>query len=852
MTEKQASRHWQAFLLALGIATVIFLPFVIMDGGYFTYYGDFNVQQIPFYKLAHEAVRSGDLFWNWYTDLGVNFIGSYSFYLLFSPFFWLTLPFPTAWVPFLMAPLLVLKTACAALFSYLYLERFVKDNRYAVIAALLYAFSGWMAFNIFFNHFHEVAVFFPLLLLGVEKLVWDGKKGVLAFAVLVNAMVNYWFFIGEVVFVILYFLIRLTDPNFRLRVSLKRFLLLALEAVIGVGCAALVLLPSVLALSGNPRTGLEELLTGWNVWLYWHEQRPPAILQSLLFPPELPARPNFFPDHGAKWASLSGWLPMVSVVGVVAYFAQRRNDWLKKILAMSLLFALVPGLNSLFILLNHSYYARWFYMPVLLMALATVRALEDSAYDLRSFRWSLKWCAIATLSFTVISGLTPKLNDEKELVFGLADNLPMMWIYTAFAVAGLLLTGLLVLALRQNRRFVLLFGSGVALVSIVFTIFYMANGKNSFERSRFVVNTAIEGREQIQLPEEPFARSDAYDAQDNLLMFWHLPNIQAFHSIVPPSIMEFYPAVGVKRDVGSRPEAEYYALRPLLSVRWLFIGADKEEQEPMPGYTKYATQIGFHIYENENYIPMGFAYDRFIDQEEFEGFPVAHRDNVLLRAVLVDEDTYRRNRDILSPMDMEPFTASEEALAEDCADRRMYTAQNFRRDNFGFSADTDFDEPKFLFFSVPWEQGWSAAINGEPVRIERANIGFMAVRVPEGPCEIRFEYMTPGLVEGAVVTCIFGLILAAYLVVASVYDKKHGPPPAKRLDGAQTQEAIRQGKTVRLTEAEYREAFDPEKRRAELQRALNEAAVTQQEQASEPEEIPLRFVTPGETEEPVD
>ena len=53
-----------------------------MNKGYFFFYGDFNVQQIPFYKLAHEAVRSGSLFWNWYTDLGANFIGSYSFYLI--------------------------------------------------------------------------------------------------------------------------------------------------------------------------------------------------------------------------------------------------------------------------------------------------------------------------------------------------------------------------------------------------------------------------------------------------------------------------------------------------------------------------------------------------------------------------------------------------------------------------------------------------------------------------------------------------------------------------------------------------------------------------------------------------
>ena len=113
----------KAFGIAVLAAAVMFLPFVLYDKGYFFFFGDFNVQQIPFYRMAHDAVRSGDIFWNSYTDLGANFIGSYSFYLLFSPFFWLTLPFPSEAVPYLMAPLLTLKIGCMALTSYLYIRR---------------------------------------------------------------------------------------------------------------------------------------------------------------------------------------------------------------------------------------------------------------------------------------------------------------------------------------------------------------------------------------------------------------------------------------------------------------------------------------------------------------------------------------------------------------------------------------------------------------------------------------------------------------------------------------------------------------------------------------------------------
>lgn len=39
---------------------------------------------------------------------------------------------------------------------------------------------------------------------------------------------------------------------------------------------------------------------------------------------------------------------------------------------------------------------------------------------------------------------------------------------------------------------------------------------------------------------------------DNQAMFFQMPTIQAFHSIVPGSVMEFYPTIGIQRDVATR------------------------------------------------------------------------------------------------------------------------------------------------------------------------------------------------------------------------------------------------------------------------------------------------------------
>ena len=145
--------YLSTFVISLFVSALFFVPYMIMSEGYFTFYGDFNVQQIPFYQECHKAIKDGNIFWNWNTDLGANFIGSYSFYLLGSPFFWLTIPFPNSFVPYLMGPLLILKFASAALTAYMFIRRFTRTPEAARLGGILYAFSGFSVYNIFFYLF---------------------------------------------------------------------------------------------------------------------------------------------------------------------------------------------------------------------------------------------------------------------------------------------------------------------------------------------------------------------------------------------------------------------------------------------------------------------------------------------------------------------------------------------------------------------------------------------------------------------------------------------------------------------------------------------------------------------------
>ena len=144
LTEKRNGElYGLVFLLGFMPLLLVLLPLMIWDKGYFIYYGDFVSQQLPFYYHANEVIRSGGLFgWDWGTDLGSSFIGSYAFYLTGSPFFWLTCFLPQDAVLYAVPWLLCLKHAIAALTAYGYIRRFVSNPCAAAAGGLLYAYSG--------------------------------------------------------------------------------------------------------------------------------------------------------------------------------------------------------------------------------------------------------------------------------------------------------------------------------------------------------------------------------------------------------------------------------------------------------------------------------------------------------------------------------------------------------------------------------------------------------------------------------------------------------------------------------------------------------------------------------------
>ena len=774
--EQDRKKFWQAVGLCALTAAIFFLPFYILDGGFFHYAGDFNSQQITFYRYMNGFVKGAGYpdsafagaphnTFSWATDLGSGVMNAYSFYLYGSPFFWLSVLLPQSWLPYMMVPLLVLKFGVAGGGAFLYLRRYVKNENYAVLGACLYALSGFAVYNVFFNHFVDVVALFPYLLWALDEAIYENRHGLFAFWVAVNLLNNYFFFVGQVIFLCIYFVCKLTAKDFRL--TGRKFGHLLWESVLGVAMGCLLLFPAVLSLLQNPRT--IDLSSGWGFLTYAKVQQYLAILLSWILPPDSPYLTSVWSEGVIKWTSMTAYLPLCSLAGAMAYWRSRKADSKKRIVAVCAVCALVPVLNSAFYALNSSYYARWYYMPTLILAAMTVNALEDPDVDLDAPARGIGWIMLATLVFAVV----PVRDDTTGTwSFGVLKNPEQFFVVLGFGLLGLMLYRYLCGIWRQNSRFAQRMTAAVLVFACVFSMVHIGIGKfGQWHTDSDLVEQDTNALQlKNDLPEGDY-RIDTYKIHDNIGMWLDKSCLQYFGSTAAPSILSFYPGLGVKRDVRSEPEITNYALRGLLSVEYLITTPEKRESfedEADAGWTYLADVDGYTLYHNDNYVPMGFTYDYYVTKATYEASVKTLRSNLLLRAlVLEDEDVKAYGQYLTELPDAMLDDLHYDSYTQDCADRRAHSCSVFQMNNAGFHAEITLDKTNLVFFSVPYDDGFTAYVNGEKADILRVDEGLMAVLCPAGASSIDFVYQAAGLSASRMVAAVaipVWVVYVAYFV----------------------------------------------------------------------------------------
>ncbi|MBQ4264518.1 MAG: YfhO family protein [Clostridia bacterium] len=761
-------RH--AFFLGALLALVALSPAILPYGGRFVTRGDYIEQQLPFILETRRILRAGISGYSFNTFLGAPSVGSYAFYTLGSPFVWPLALLPQSLVPFGISVMAVLKHAVAALTSFLYFDRMVRERRLALLGSMLYAFSSFTIVNTQFYHFTEVIAFFPLILLGLEIAMSDNPRpGLLAIFCGINALVNYYFMLSSALLAALYFAFRFFSEDWKDARSLKRVVYTVFECGAGCALSGVILLPSLMHMLTITRTGAGVGLT--------QTYSPTVLLERLrvlLMPIESNVLHAYYGD-APSWSSTACYLPLFGLTGSAVFaFVQKKQRWLRALLAALLTCSAIPVLCGTFALFTNVGYTRWWYGLALLLALATL-------YALREVRARRVWltvfaaCSALALALTVpfllpdgaLSLLPARIAEiiaNRRTGAYAPDSLRTLSILLSLLGAA----GMLLLILKQLR-----FAAMLALVCAVACAQYagyIAVGDREILSGGTEAGNGVYTLDQIAEPVLSALEMDEADAYKRIDYGYRLRNygllrghssLTCFSSLRTSTVGKFVSMTGFGYDESTTvsPPDSQGAIRALLSVAEYH---QFDESETIPeGFVFDREENGFKVYANPHAVPMGFL------QTTVTGTHHQRMDSETLGAVLLagaalDDAYLERFADrmtILDVYNIPDWKDSAARLQENACDR-------FEVKNDGFIAHIDADEAGLLVFTIPHDKGFSATVDGQKAEIIPCDVSFMGVWIEPGEHEIVFTYRTRMLLPGVAMSALAAAALGTYVYLA--------------------------------------------------------------------------------------
>ncbi len=215
---------------------------------------DFNAQYVYYFEALRDAFwGDGSVFYNWSRNLSGGYMGVIGYYLA-SPFTLIVMLLPEKMMLTSLLLMILAKIGSAGLTFNYYLQKSKKlPPVQALLFSTLYALMAYMVIQTIDPMWLDGLVFLPLIALGVEYLIDDGRKINYIIPIAIMFVAN--FYIGYMIgiFTAIYFLYYLCfGSEKKNRKALDIFytcISFGLSTVVAVMCAAFMILPVYKALS---------------------------------------------------------------------------------------------------------------------------------------------------------------------------------------------------------------------------------------------------------------------------------------------------------------------------------------------------------------------------------------------------------------------------------------------------------------------------------------------------------------------------------------------------------------------------------------------------------------------------
>lgn len=226
---------------------------------------DMYHQYCPFFtEFLNKLQSGGSLQYSWNLGLGSDFVSLYAYYLA-SPLNFLLLLCPKSHVIEFMTLLIILKISASGLTFFLYIRHHYKlvgkDGRMhknqvipAMVFSTAYALSGFVAAYSWDIMWMDCIALFPLIMIGLERLVQEKKAGLYYITLALCIFCNYYISIMICIFLVFAFVLLFFSQKKGKGGAVLRF---GWYSLLAGASSAILLLPeiAVLSVSGSAEGG---------------------------------------------------------------------------------------------------------------------------------------------------------------------------------------------------------------------------------------------------------------------------------------------------------------------------------------------------------------------------------------------------------------------------------------------------------------------------------------------------------------------------------------------------------------------------------------------------------------------
>lgn len=722
----------------------------LFENIYYVIGGDYYFQHQHFYTRFYQLLDEGVVGYSHDLFFGTNFYASKAYYLIGDVYAYIGYFFHRQGKTVLeiFSLLNVIRMLVSGTTMYIFISKHRYHHVIRIICSVCYILSGSMGVFIENPVFISFYSLLPLLFLGIENLICDGKYFLLSLSIALLACVNYILLFSALFFALFYFLCRFMMKERKtflifIQYSLKGLLAL----IIGLLLAGIVIYPSFVFMLNNPRISSNLYYSHFE----WH------IIGRILvnfITPLSKVETSLFADYWYYFLETGIYFGLLPFIGLfIGLFRNKKSIYNIALFGICCITLSHPFFGKFF---NFTYSFRYTMMLVpifLYLSGYGLQSILEHYNRKRDYIVILIACTAPILVlFISLNIIYPKVYHQAQ-AFPEQHNLKIGFILVMCYTVLLLVLRLL----KKYHQMVLV----VLCTMVIFESIELNQVVFSLQEQK-LENQVIDKHFQTTMRRLELVDSGYYRiSTTNDVINAHIPynyNIPiTYDSVYQYELNDFLTTARQYPDVNWRfgfTKLSYATGYPMLNIKYLITDQDENAEEHQ-WYGNYLFKQGpYTVYRFKRESGLLKSYHQFgVYEKEAEMLNKNSFEKPIHEVMAYLNSHLLFYRDDFNKLNL-PTNQQEDAF---------YHPSTINNQEIIFHLNNQ-DETVYQL-SLAFDKSWKAYVDDKEIPVYKTNGGFMGVLLPSNTQKLVFRFINDDLFHGKHLSIVgFMLLSGVYLI----------------------------------------------------------------------------------------